>query len=433
MPRLGELLTSARLVAPDKLEQALRAQVVWGGRLGTNLIEMHAIDLDDLSRVLGRQHGLPAALAKHFDKADAELQARLPTDLARQWLVVPLLHVGADHKIAVAAIDPLPAEALVALADAFLCAESGIVVSIAAELRIRYHLERAYGIQRSKRYLRSKNMTGAQLQVFDEISIEIGIDVDTDSDTDDGAVQQPIEATQQATSRASVPPPPVNVDDIAALIDEATESAKVPARDEPKGRDRRSYVRTLADETPVEPAARLARIEIKRVAVGPVAVEQRDAASLTQAMRSVKRAVNRDRVAELVIDSLQKFVPSCDGARLLVIRGDVAIGWRYFCRSGAVPSELAVPLDQPGLVPTAIHDKATTRAGALELGTIDQLLLASVGSPELDLAIVPIAIGDKVMCLIAIACEPGTPSRAAETIAEAAAAGFSRLIRDASR
>jgi class I fructose-bisphosphate aldolase len=40
MARLGELLVAARLLDQDKIERALRAQVLWGGRLGTNLIEL---------------------------------------------------------------------------------------------------------------------------------------------------------------------------------------------------------------------------------------------------------------------------------------------------------------------------------------------------------------------------------------------------------
>src|ERR1044072_4855261 len=112
MARLGELLISARLIEPDRVEQALRAQVVWGGRLGTNLIELGCIDLDGLSRALGRQHALAAALAPHRQK-------KPPAELARTWSVVPLLRVGPEQKIALATLDPLPAEALVAIADAF--------------------------------------------------------------------------------------------------------------------------------------------------------------------------------------------------------------------------------------------------------------------------------------------------------------------------
>ena len=68
MARLGELLTQTRLIEPEKVEQALRAQVVWGGRLGTNLIELGCIELDELSRALGQQHGIPCAQARHFEK-----------------------------------------------------------------------------------------------------------------------------------------------------------------------------------------------------------------------------------------------------------------------------------------------------------------------------------------------------------------------------
>src|SRR5678816_2915152 len=98
MARLGELLVSARLLDSEQIERALQAQVLWGGRLGTNLIELGMLDLDGISRALGRQHRVPAALARHFDKADRELQDRLDPELARQWSVVPLLHVGPKQK-----------------------------------------------------------------------------------------------------------------------------------------------------------------------------------------------------------------------------------------------------------------------------------------------------------------------------------------------
>src|SRR5688500_13816942 len=156
MARLGELLVAARLLDPEQIERALRAQVLWGGRLGTNLIELGLLDLDGISRALGRKHNLPSALARHFEKADRELQDRLPVDIARQWSVVPLLHVGAQKKIAIAVLDPLPRQALRQLADAFLCTPASLVVSVAAEMRVRYHLERVYGIERAKRFLRSK-------------------------------------------------------------------------------------------------------------------------------------------------------------------------------------------------------------------------------------------------------------------------------------
>src|SRR5215207_6598543 len=176
MARLGELLVAARLLDQEQIDRALRAQVLWGGRLGTNLIELGMLDLDGISRALGRQHGVPAALARHFDKADGELQERLDAELAKQWSVVPLLHVGPNKKIAIAVLDPLPAAALDELAAAFLCTPDQILVSIAAEMRVRYHLERVYGVARDPRFLRLKGPNVTPFPQFDNVPVPIDRD-----------------------------------------------------------------------------------------------------------------------------------------------------------------------------------------------------------------------------------------------------------------
>lgn len=61
MPRLGELLLQEKLVTPAQLEEALETQVVHGGRLGTNLVELGFLKEADLARVLGRLHNMPFA------------------------------------------------------------------------------------------------------------------------------------------------------------------------------------------------------------------------------------------------------------------------------------------------------------------------------------------------------------------------------------
>jgi hypothetical protein len=59
--RLGELLLQEKLVQPGQLEEALETQVVHGGRLGTNLLELGFVQEADLARMLGKQHNLPFA------------------------------------------------------------------------------------------------------------------------------------------------------------------------------------------------------------------------------------------------------------------------------------------------------------------------------------------------------------------------------------
>ncbi|WP_225409772.1 GspE/PulE/PilB domain-containing protein [Stigmatella hybrida] len=55
--RLGELLIQEKLISPQGLEEALESQVVHGGRLGTNLLELGLIAEKDLARMLGQLHG----------------------------------------------------------------------------------------------------------------------------------------------------------------------------------------------------------------------------------------------------------------------------------------------------------------------------------------------------------------------------------------
>src|SRR4051812_24329764 len=59
--RLGEHLLSERLVTREGLEEALESQVVHGGRLGTNLLELGLVQEKDLARLLGKQHNVAFA------------------------------------------------------------------------------------------------------------------------------------------------------------------------------------------------------------------------------------------------------------------------------------------------------------------------------------------------------------------------------------
>jgi hypothetical protein len=89
--RLGEHLVQAGLIKREQLAEALRAQVVWGARIGTNLVELGHLEIDDLSRTLGRQLKMPSALASHFERADPALQKKLPKDVAKHLHCIPLV------------------------------------------------------------------------------------------------------------------------------------------------------------------------------------------------------------------------------------------------------------------------------------------------------------------------------------------------------
>jgi hypothetical protein len=485
MARLGELLVATKLLTPEQIEQALRAQVMWGGRLGTNLIELGFLDLDQLSTALGQQHKRPAALARHFDKADPALQRRLSPEFAERYGTVPLMRV-ASGKVIVAALGIVDARGVGIISDELGTSPLDLVVSVAAELRIRYHLERTFGIPRGARFLRSRGKT---IPPFPAFVTEV-------LDFEDSAVSSPLPVDQRATlaemhaaalsaeaqktapipvvvvEPAPEPAPVAQVEEddsvpIAAADDGATiktevptddlvETDDAPARsseltlealgashdpaldqpDEQALRDRRKYVRVITDADPLstesERQKHLGRIAIRRVVVAPTSPTI--ATTLGEATRAIRRSTDRDKVAELVMITLEKFIPTCEAAVMLVLRGDVAIGWKGYCRAQAALPEVAIPLEQPGLIPTSIHRQCTVRAPVGDLGSIDQLLLQSLGiAGDKELVVVPVVIAGQVMLTIALVTPVATETQSAESIAVATGAAFARLMRDASR
>lgn len=442
MPRLGELLVAAKVLTIEQLEQALRAQVMWGGRLGTNLIELGYLDLDALSKAVARQHNHPAALARHFDKADRELQRMLAADVAERYSCVPLVRAGQGKQlIAVASMAPLDAKGLAIVADELGVGVEQLLPSIAAELRIRYHLERVYEIPRGTRFLRSKGKTIPPFPQFE-------IDVDVTSDEVPVAELLIDSAEDQAAvARPVVQDEVVDFSSIAVLEDDETSAPTAPVADEPSGRERRRYVQSIAEPAsePIEGHA-LGRIAIKKVVVSkegvvavaaltpaPVASEPVAAASLGEATRAIRRGMDRDKVGDLVVGTLERFVPTCQAALLLVVRGELAIGWKGFSRTGAKVPEIGVPLGEPGLVPRAVQRAQSLRSPATDLTPVDQLLLVSLAGQAGDLVVVPVTIGGQVMCLIAMVTGRDEQITSTESIAAAAGAAFARLMRDASR
>ncbi|XXF80768.1 general secretion pathway protein GspE [Myxococcaceae bacterium GXIMD 01537] len=86
--RLGELLIKEKLVSAEALEEALESQVVHGGRLGTNLVELGLLSEQDLARSLGQLH--QCAFASGEMVPDAKALAMVDLDDADQRDYLPM-------------------------------------------------------------------------------------------------------------------------------------------------------------------------------------------------------------------------------------------------------------------------------------------------------------------------------------------------------
>jgi hypothetical protein len=148
--KLGTLLLRNAAISLTQLEAGLRAQILYGGRLGTNLVELGFLDVDGLGMHLGELTGLPVASQGLLEMAAPSTLALVPADVADLHGVIPL-YVDPSGVLSIAMVDPTDE-----LARGELAERTGraLLPHVVAELRLLYYLEKHYGVVRKARYIR---------------------------------------------------------------------------------------------------------------------------------------------------------------------------------------------------------------------------------------------------------------------------------------
>jgi hypothetical protein len=151
--KLGTLLLRNAAIGLTQLEAALRNQVLYGGRLGTNLVELGYIDLELLSAYLAELSGFPVATPTLLDQADPGLIAKLGAEDAHRLRAIPLGYLGDGmSSIAVGLVEPTNIEAIDQIAKRL---GAHVTPYIVPELRALYYLEKLFGLPREARFLRA--------------------------------------------------------------------------------------------------------------------------------------------------------------------------------------------------------------------------------------------------------------------------------------
>jgi hypothetical protein len=152
--KLGELLVKHQMITEAQLAHVLRTQHIFGGRLGTNLVELGYLTESLLVRFLGAQLNIPTVKAAELDEIKEEVVKSLPRAVAEKFKVIPISQDGRKLRLAMA--DPTHLKAIDEVAFATGCT---IAPLVAPELLITYALEKYYGIVRPVRYVRLSSST----------------------------------------------------------------------------------------------------------------------------------------------------------------------------------------------------------------------------------------------------------------------------------
>lgn len=145
---LGEALISAGVITRAQLVQAMEAQQVFGGKLGTNLVELGFISLNTLTDALAEKHRLPRVDAFANTTIPPDVLAALPRRLIEKHHVVPLELKGKRLTVLMGDPSNFPALDELQFATGFT-----LIARVVPELTLWTLLERHYGIKREVRYI----------------------------------------------------------------------------------------------------------------------------------------------------------------------------------------------------------------------------------------------------------------------------------------
>ncbi len=158
--RIGDLLVQNGVITATQLEEGLRAQQTFGGRLGTNLVELGFLSEQALAQFLSSQLKLPCIEVHEVENITEEVLKQVPHAIAEKYRVVPL--ALDKRRLRLAMTDPTD---LKAVDEVSFSTGLTVVPVVTPDLLITYALEKYYGVRRATRYIRVTGASQAEFQV----------------------------------------------------------------------------------------------------------------------------------------------------------------------------------------------------------------------------------------------------------------------------
>jgi hypothetical protein len=148
MPSLGQMLVNAKVITAGQLEEAVQNQVIFGGRLGTNLIELGYLDEQTLTKYLSKKYGLPTVDWTSLSRIKTGVLKLFSQQLAKMTEAFPLKVDGRDLYVVMS--DP---ENLEAIHQIGFATGKRVRPLVLPEVRLYDLLTRFYNIGRELRYM----------------------------------------------------------------------------------------------------------------------------------------------------------------------------------------------------------------------------------------------------------------------------------------
>jgi hypothetical protein len=344
--KLGEYFIQQGLLTQAQLEAALKAQLIFGGHLGTVLLEFGHVDEHTLGKTLAKMFGVdyaPPHLFADIPKAVIEV---VPKRLVEKLHVVPF--DKRERTLAVAMIDPKDLRAIDELSFA---TGHKIHPWIAPEARIFQVMERYYDLPRRHRY----------------ISVCQTLDAAADGAAPGSAGPT---ARERAVLDSAYAPPPY----IAALGPDATgaDSAGPPA-------------------------------------APPLSVTGLDKESGPPTEAAFSDDLCRSESASEIADATLQFLAvKLTRAILFLVRGDTVTLWKAHGLAGAKPPSLLLPLTSEPLF-ALLHERDHYRGPLPPDARVAQMMATLGMAPAKEIVLLPGYLDDRLLVIVYGDSGPAAP------------------------
>ena len=344
--KLGELLIKKNLLTQAQLEEALQAQVIFGGTLGTILIEMGLISENVLAEILANLINIPCLKPDQLENIPEHVIKIISPELAEKHKVVPVAVNG--KKLTLAMESPHDLKSIDEISF-----RTGYIVQpiLALEVRLIFALEEYYGVKRTMRYIAPPKRVSDEL---DKAPIFHTPDGPIPAAEDDGDLSEP--GSEQIYQRPD----------------------KTAAKE--------------AEEKPAEGIEELDDIDV----IEDLVDEEVTLESMSAAL--VKTA-DRNDVADAIITYLG--ANYARAAMFMVVAGQVT-GWRSAKDGVPIPGfdQFQLPLCEPSVLKTAV-DSNSFVLGPIQQSGANLALTTFLGKPAPTTALLmPMSMLGRVVGLI---------------------------------
>ncbi len=366
MSTLSTSIVELGFATERDVEEALARQVMYGGELGSNLLELGVVSEAQLLQALSHSTGLEAAPAGELPRTPEPLRGRVPVHVSSQLGV----HLFGEEEgmLLFAVADSLPAHVTAQL----LSTVGGPLRQlIAPRVRVQQAVAREYGIRLPERASLILRRLEGRASVPPAAR---GLAVDFKQMPRPQSVP-PLAFASGSTGAVddqTAPPP----EDYVELMATAVRAPKVSVR----------------EATEDAPARALPR-------VAPLRSQRRGPYTAAMAERDLLNAETRDDVAAAFFDFAAQYF---EYASLFVISGDEAVG--RDARGPGSPVErvraMRVPLDVPSVL-SKVRDDRSWHLGRLRAGGLEGGLARDLDRPVGRKALVlPIVVRNRAVFLL---------------------------------